>query len=185
MTLLADQFITQAEFARRHNVTRQAVNDWVTRGVVRLHAGGIDEAEALADISNVRDPARKSKLAASVSASPTPETTPEGQGDLPTAEQASSFHKAKTRREQAEAEMAELKLAQMSGDLLDRAETIKAITDTAATLSSTLDLLADKLASRVAADSNEHSCHTLIVAEVDSIKHDMANALVLVHKDKK
>lgn len=107
--------ITQADFARRHNVSRQAIHDLVNRGVIVLAGGLVDEAAALQAIAETRDPARVSKIlisgpAPSMNATAIP-PLPEAAAAPPTDEEAISFHKAKTRRELAEAMRAELRLA--------------------------------------------------------------------------
>lgn len=115
--------ITQAEFARRHNVSRQAIGDLVTRGIVELDpANLLDEAQALASIAASRDPARAGRIISGPELPEVPTTaqqaTEQGQGDLPSTEEATSYHAAKTRRERAEANMAELKLAEKVGQLV-------------------------------------------------------------------
>jgi len=116
--------ITQSEFARRHNVTRQAVNDWIRRGVVTLAPDGLlDEAAALAAIATHADPARESRIlisgpAPNMTPDQLPAPTPSTAAPPPTENEAVSFHVAKTRRELAEAERAELKLKLERGDLI-------------------------------------------------------------------
>jgi len=100
--------ITQAEFARRHGVTRQAVHDLVSRQVIRLTPEGLlDEQAATEAIARTRDPARETKLVG----------IPGGaQGNV---EHLASFQSAKTRRELAEAALAEHKLAIETGRYAD------------------------------------------------------------------
>lgn len=125
--------ITQAEFARRHGISRQAVNDYVTRGIIALHGGLIDEAEALQSIADKRDPARKSKLISgeqplSDPPAPTPPAPDnKGEADLPTTDESLSFHAAKTRRETAEASKSELQLAMLRSELINRAGAERAL----------------------------------------------------------
>lgn len=121
--------ITQAEFARRHNVTRQAVADWVKRGVIQLADGLVDEVVALAAIAAVHDPGRPSKVLTLISGPaptmtaaelPAPAATaPAAEAPASTTEESISFHQAKTRRELAEAERAELRLAKERGELVE------------------------------------------------------------------
>lgn len=118
--------ITQAEFARRHGVTRQAVNDWVARGVLSLVEGKLDESAALEAIAAVADPARDQRILISGPASemssaealqsPAPAGT-SAAAETPNPEEAGSFHAAKTRRERAQAELAELRLARERREL--------------------------------------------------------------------
>lgn len=184
---MSDQeLITQAEFARRHGVTRQAVHDWVQRGVITLHDGLVDEAEALAAIDQVRDPARVAKIV-QLRQPALPFTA--GAGDQapaapgPAEQTASSFAQAKTRREEAEAAMAELRLQQMSGNLLERDPVIKAVTDAASMLGSGLDRLTDKLAPRLAVESDEDAVRRLLTAEIDALRHEIATAITRLGQD--
>lgn len=113
--------ITQSEFARRHNVTRQAVNDWVTRGVIQLVEGRLDETAALQAIAAVHDPTKPQRILVSgptpsMAADDVPKPTPPDEKPK-TPDEAVSFHVAKTRREMAEAERAELKLAKERREL--------------------------------------------------------------------
>jgi hypothetical protein len=115
--------ITQSEFARRHGVSRQAVNDWVTRGVLQLVDGKLDEAGALEAIAAVADPARPQRILISGPGAdmPAPEAAPSAanaaSGDTATPDEAGSFHAAKTRRERAQAELAEMRLAEKRREL--------------------------------------------------------------------
>ncbi len=54
-------FITQAEWGRKHNYSRQYVNKLVNNGIIRLHNGKIDEEEADMAIAAVRQPMKASK----------------------------------------------------------------------------------------------------------------------------
>lgn len=118
--------ITQAEFARQQNVTRQTINEWVMRGIILLDESKLlDPDQALAAIAAARDPARQGKIISGPQPSMTPAevTTPppaetKGQGDLPTTDEATSFHAARTRRELAMAQLAEIELAEKRGQLL-------------------------------------------------------------------
>lgn len=177
-----EELITQAEFARRHGVSRQAVGDLVSRGVITLVDGKVDERAALHAIANVRDPARAGKIIAGPEAEMTvadvlKPPSGDGQGDLPTPEEAGAFHAAKTRREKAEASIAELKLQQLAGSLVDKGTTWQAITDATALLQSAVDRIADKLAERVAAESNSDACYRLIKTETDAVLRDVADAV--------
>lgn len=109
--------ITQSEFARRHGVSRQAVNDLISRGIIALTADRmIDEAVALEAITASRDPARVGKIISgpeiemTVSDIPPPAAVQSGLPIPPTADEATSYHAAKTRREHALAKIAEIDL---------------------------------------------------------------------------
>ncbi|MCC7173242.1 MAG: hypothetical protein IT459_22530, partial [Planctomycetes bacterium] len=111
--------VTQAEFARRYGVTRQAVGDLVARGVIQLVDELVDEAAAIAAIARSHDPARPSKVLEAARAAGLP-VAPSAE------EEARSFNEAKTRRELAEAKRAELRLAKESGELVELAAVVTA-----------------------------------------------------------
>ena len=111
--------VTQAEFARRYGVTRQAVGDLVARGVIPLVDELVDEAAAIAAIARSHDPARPSKVLEAARAAGLP-VAPSAE------EEARSFNEAKTRRELAEAKRAELRLAKESGELVELAAVVTA-----------------------------------------------------------
>lgn len=121
-----NESITQSEFARRHGVTRQAIGDLVTRGVINLTDGKLDEDASLASIVQIRDPARAGTIISgpqlemtTADLKPAPAATaPEGQGDPASTQEYVGFHAAKTRRELAEAKLSELKLAEKLGELI-------------------------------------------------------------------
>jgi transcriptional regulator with XRE-family HTH domain len=166
--------LTQAEFARRHGVSRQAIWDWVNRGVVQLVNGNVDEDQALAAIESVRDPARAGKILEGL-ASAKPGPVP-ADYDRP-APQQGEYAAAKTRREQAEASLAELKLRQQAGELIDAGKAFKAITDAATLIQSSIERVADKLAERVAAEADPDACHRIIKTECDAILADTSAAV--------
>lgn len=146
--------ITQSEFARRHNVTRQAVNDWVKRRVLTLRNGLLDESEALAAIAAARDPVRDGKIA--LISGPDAVMTPEeiarpaaaapGNGDLPTPAEAESFHAARTRHQIALAEREEIKLARERRELVPVSEITAALERVAARIAGILEAVPHRLA---------------------------------------
>lgn len=111
--------VTQAELARRFEVSRQAINDLVTRGVLSTgHDGLIDIDDARRAIAMSVHP--KGKTAGAVSDVPFPPA--KSDIDKVKADPEMSFHIAKTMRELAEAKMAGLKLRQMQDELAPRIE---------------------------------------------------------------
>jgi len=109
--------IRQAELARRLDVSRQAINDLVQRGILIVGADGlIDEATARTAIAENVHPTGKtaSKTAADA---PAPAAVPSA---AQPAEM--NYHTAKTLREYTEAKRAALKLRQEMGQLAPLAE---------------------------------------------------------------
>lgn len=109
---------TQAELARMHNVSRQAIHELVSRGILaKADDGKIDVELARLAITNRLSP--NSKTSAAIT--PTPQAQAAApQSPAQTDEQAAvtSYHVAKTMNEAAQARMNQLKLAEMQGNLI-------------------------------------------------------------------
>lgn len=140
-----------AEFARRTSVSRQAIHDLVVKGVIVLGQDKLlNPAEALDAIAAVRDPARVGKIISG----PMPgmeqaAVLPAGQalasGGLPTAEDAKSFHAAKTRRELAMAKLAEIDLAEREKRLIPLDLMVTVCADNARQIAAILESIPSKL----------------------------------------
>lgn len=85
------------------------------------------------------------------------------------------LHQARAKREHHEANLAELKERQALGELVDASRVRRAVTTWAATARSAFEKIADKLATRLAVESDESICHALITAEIDMVLTDLAN----------
>ena len=115
---MAVELVTQAEYARRRGVAREAVRKAVAEGRVSLIEGRIDPT--VADVqwsTNTRARADAGKA-----------TTDTGKvvagaaaGKLSKGEEGEGYWGARSRREEAEASLAELELAAKAGSLIDRA----------------------------------------------------------------
>lgn len=115
---MAVELVTQAEYARRRRVSREAVRKAVAEGRVSLIDGRIDPI--VADVqwsTNTRARADAGKA-----------TTDTGKvvagaaaGKQQKGEEGEGYWGARSRREEAEASLAELELAAKAGSLIDRA----------------------------------------------------------------
>lgn len=109
--------VRQAELARRLQVSRQAINDLVQRGILTVGADGlIDELAARAAIADAVHPASKTAAAAR------PADTPADQSPPPEKKPALDYHGVRTLREYTEAQRSALKLRQEMGELAPLAE---------------------------------------------------------------
>lgn len=174
--------ITQAAYARARGVTKQAVSAAVKAGRIRLIDGKIDPE--IADIQWQRNTSHEHRQRAlggvdrGIGAGGIVTTTPaepprnaprdpEGQGDT-------TFLEAKTRSEQARAELFELELAQKRGELVVAEEVRRATFEKSRIARDALLALAPRLAPQVAAESDVAKCHDLIMAEVRMICQELA-----------
>lgn len=157
------ELVTQSEAARRFGVTRQSVHDLVTRGVLPLTNGKVD-LEVASDLLKRRlDPGR-SKILQLVppAATPAPEAAAPGD-DAPV----TSFQVARTLREKYNALEARLRYEQACGRLVDAERVGLLITNATSSVRLALDVLPDKLAARLAAESDEVIVHGMLVAAID------------------
>lgn len=165
--------ITQSEYANRRNISREAVRQAVAAGRISLIDGKIDpEVADIQWVKNTRNPraafAQPKPLIESV---PTP--------DAPLADTAITqtlydLQLSRAKREHHEANLAEMKERQRAGELVELAQVHLAYTTLAAQLRAALERIPDKLAPRLAAESDEHTVHTLLLTELDQALLDMA-----------
>lgn len=173
---IATQRATQAELARLLGVSRQAINDLIRRNVLELgHDGRLDIELARSAIANRVRPSAKTAATTPVPPEQSPPaTTPTTAQPQPAAndEQTSSvtsYHVAKTLRETAEARIAQLKLAELRGDLVRVADIRSAYATRAAALRESLLQIPARLASVLAAETDHARCHDLLQAELHQV----------------
>lgn len=107
-------YVSKAAFARDRGVTRQSVHEWVNAYSIQLVDGKLD-----LDVARVQwDVHRKRRTARS--------GRDDSKGDRATSGGGPDYWASKTKREEAEARLAELKLAEMAGKLVDRADVERA-----------------------------------------------------------
>lgn len=143
--------LTQAELARTLNVSRQAIGDLVARGILVVdETGRVDEADARARIAEQVRPSGKT-AAATTAGSHAKQAQSEGQTSM-------NYHVARTLREATEASIAQIKLRQMSGELIAREPATQATFTAFRSLRDALTTLGRNLSPRLAAlnsDSRE------------------------------
>lgn len=114
------ELITQAEYARRRGVDPTSVRDAVRAGRITLIDGKVDPA--VADVQWERNTRRRGR---GVDERPTRAPEPRGEGGYAAPpEGAPDYGLARARREQAEADLAELRLAELQ-KLLTRADEVE------------------------------------------------------------
>jgi hypothetical protein len=151
---VARKLITQAEYARSRNVTRQMVSKEIRQGKYPKHRGcKIDPEEADALLASTRDPARE--LRKSEPSAATPRTiAPEG------------FYAARTVREHYAARLAKLEYERECGKLVDVEEVNKSAFEMGRIIRDALLNLPDRLAPILAAESDVHKVHALMMKEI-------------------
>lgn len=164
---IATARVTQAELARQLEVSRQAVNDLVRRGIIEVGQDGrIDLELARVALANRVRPSGKTAAALG-----TPPPVAQGIAIAPPGADATpdtgvSYHVAKTLREAAEAKIAQLRLGELRGELV-RADTVRAETARlAASLRESLLQLPARLTPVLAAETDPAKLHDLLDTEL-------------------
>lgn len=147
------QLVTASELARELNVSPTAVHKARDSGRLTPIGDRFDLAVAKIQWETNRKRQRRDRP-------PPPPDLPAGT-ETP-AQSGGSYWDAKTRREQAEASIAELKELELRGDLVRKVEVERALAARLVALRESLEVLADRLAALVAAESDAGVCRRLI-----------------------
>lgn len=167
------ELITKSEYARRRQCTEAAVRRAVTDGRITLIDGKIDPVAADAQWArNTRvragsrpaDDANLTGAAAAASGSESPREDPD------------AYWAVKARREKAEADMAELKLAEQLGELVRASDVRAAYSKRAAGLRESLLQIPARLAAVLAAESDQARCHDVLQAELHAVLQQVTDA---------
>lgn len=84
------------------------------------------------------------------------------------------IQQSRAKREHHEANLAELRERQARGELVEAARVQLAATTLAAMTRSAFERIPDKLAERLAAETDAHVCHAMMIAEIDLVLADLA-----------
>ena len=167
--------ITKAEYARQRGVTPAAVCNAIRRGTITAINDKIDP-----EVANIQWAANR-KRALNVRDTPARDATGVADRVAPaTGPDAPSLDASRRRREFHEANLAEMRERQKAGELVELAQVHLAYTTLAAQLRAALERIPDKLAPRLAAESDEHTVHTLLLTELDQALLDMAQQAAIL-----
>lgn len=178
------ELISQAEYARRRGVSRQAVHKAVRAGRLSLFRGKIDPEVADQQWAAKADPARGGDGGAT-SLGNLGTVAPEKRGNggrpagtpPPSSEAAGIYQHSRAEREQALARLAKLELLEREGELLSTQEVRKAVFSAARAARDLLRAMADRLAPEVAGREDVAQCHALITGEVERACEELSSAL--------
>ncbi len=164
------ELITQAEYARRRGVDPTSVRDAVRGGRITLIDGKIDPVVADAQwqantrkrVSIAGEGGAPAAAPSAAPSSPTPPDVDYGGG-------VSGYQKSRARREAAEAELAELRLAEETGDLIRTDAVRSAYSRRAAGLREALMQIPARLSPVLAAESDPAKIHDHLQAELRQV----------------
>ena len=156
----AAQMVTQSELARHLGVSPTAVAKARDAGRITPIGDRYDLQVALIQWDRNRQRRRNDQPKAPAAAGADErraEQAPSGAG--------AEYWDAKTRRETAEASIAELKEAELRGDLVRRAVVEREFASRLVALRESLEVLADRLSAQVAAEADAGRCRQLLREE--------------------
>ena len=123
-----------------------------------------------------------SSIASSIASSPatsTPADPPRSDAAKPVADE-SAYHQARTKREQAEAELATIELKKALGQLLDAPSTLRAFLDVQIAARTELLGLADRLTPLVTPEDDTRKVYDLIQAETERLCETIRHRIELL-----
>lgn len=161
---------SQAEFARLMGVSRQAINALIRAQKIELGQDGkIDVELARVALANRTHPSAKTAQAAMMAAPPGMLPPPLSAAPAANDDATTSYHVAKTLREATEARIAQLKLAEMRGELIRAADARANYARRAAALRESLQQLPDRLAAVLAAETDQAAIRDTLAIEIDRV----------------
>lgn len=190
--------LTQAQFARKKGVNRSTVSRWIERKRLTLtDAGLVDVDAAEKSLARTASPyahhearAEQTGSAALVAAPATPHNAPatspqqpslldndagEGAGGSAADDASLRLKLARARREQADAESAEIELAKKSKLLVARADVEFVMDDFGRTTGNLLDRLADRYVPTIAAAGGDPTkIHAALSEAARDIRRELA-----------
>lgn len=152
-------YVSLAEFARDRRVTRQSVHEWVRKYSIPLvdRKLDLDVGRMQWEVHRKRRPAR--------SAAPESAVKPPAEGGSESGD-GSGYWASKTRREAAEAAIAEFKLAELAGTLVLREEVNRTLFGAARVMRDQMLAIAPRLAATLSAVSDPALIEARISDEV-------------------
>lgn len=163
--------MSRRAYARHRGVTLRAVQKAIKAGRIQLVGDKIDAQAADAQWHRNTDPDQQMR-AAGVLGHPDP-SQPRG-GQEPQRER---FIDARTRRELAHAEIAEKRLAEIEGRIVQAGDVKRAVETACRTARNALLAIPDRLAHSIAAESDPAKVAELLNAEFRRICVDLAAAM--------
>lgn len=183
-TELTSLRVTQAELARMFGVSRQAVSQWVKKGILSFGPDGrIDPRYAASQVLKKTDPGRlRAKLLKSTSDNETAlrkrvaelEAQLEGADDAPDKGDTGDYHKARARTEHFKSLAAEREYRKSMGELLRADEVCDAVSSAATALRVRLEALPAVLGPMLAPVQSEDEVTAILAKEIERALTELA-----------
>lgn len=181
---------TKAEYAQRKGVSRPAISQAIRAGrVVVVEDGRVDveasdrvwdaKTDTLQSLRANAPKRRAQALADEPHRSQQPADRPvQGAGGSEPAAPLSrviyDFESARAKRETHAANIAEMEERKRAGELCETSAVLMTMTTIGSNFRTALERVADKLADRVAAEADPHTCHQIISAEITQALEQLA-----------
>lgn len=171
--------MTFTAYAKHRGVSQPYISQQVAAGVIPLVAGRkIDPDAADAALDALRDPSKAGVAARHAAArgaknAPPEPPAPEVErplGGAPTGQ----FHKAKTATEVFRAKTAQLEYERAIGRLIESDTAIRALNANLGPTIKLLESIPNRIASRLAAESDPRKVHALLASEIDAVRGEIA-----------
>ena len=184
--------LTQAQFARHLGVDRAHVTRLKHAGrLVMTDDGHVRVEESEARIAATADPAKDhvaerhaaGRAAAVDGQKATKNASDDDEDDEPPVE-GPSFHKARARREEANANLAEIELAERAGALMETAAVRAVLADVGATCRAALETLPAILAPQLATLNDDHAIRQLLEEHINAALNELCDRLAGVNGEK-
>ena len=164
---MAQELISQSEFARRLGVSRQYVNKLIRLGKIEKFGTQVDFEAASLAIKQVSDPAH-AKIA---------DPAPDPDSSAPSGPRAPTFGEAKTMKEIYTAKLARLRFEEESGKLIDRGEMEDRARDIAVILKEGLLALPAKLMESLSLLDDPREINALLDREFREVLRQMSGQM--------
>lgn len=160
------ELITQSEYARRRGCTEAAVRRAVKDKRITLIDGRIDPVAADAQWARNTRVRAGSRAADDANLRVPRGDASDGGDDEPDVE---DYYTVKARRERAEADLAELKLAEQRGELVRVADVRAAWAKRASALRESILQVPSRLSPVLAAKADQAECHDILQTELHAV----------------
>lgn len=169
------RYMTQVEYADHAGVSKRTVIRWVKSGLIQSIEGkGIDWAKA--DKARSVDPGNLTVGKMQALADPERESVEEAVAEIPAAE-LPDILESKTRREYAEAIIAEMKAARMKGELVEVAALEKHLFLIFKSCRDALLNIPARISEKLAVLDNKTAIHAEITRELNAVLEDLSNEI--------
>lgn len=198
--------VTQAEFARMEGKSKSYINKLKETGRLVMEGDLVRVDASRERIAQTADPsktavaerhARQRSEHAAAAVNPQKQaktgtkqaktgTKPEPAEENDTAEERGTspdYQLARARREEANANLAEIELAERAGELMQTSAVIAILSDAATTCRSMLETLPAILAPQLAALNNDHACRQLLEEHIGAALNELCDRLNGLQKE--